>query len=96
MVPGESCQPAAQGQPGKPALEVSHGPGVLSPSRWRRSRLWDARGYLAEQPGSRTERRADGLAIWLRPLSLACFIQMCRHPIAISHSEEGLITHLWD
>ena len=106
MLPGKPCQPAAQGHPGKtplanwlwrsPRQHPQQGHWVLSPSQRCGLRLCDVQGYLAEQSGSDVEHKVNAFAARIRPLSLVCFIQMCRHPIAVSHSEEEGIIHLWD
>lgn len=79
-----------------PRQHPQQGHWVLSPSRWCGLRLWDVQVYLAEQPGSDVEHKVNAFAVWIQPLSLICFIQMCRHPIAVSQSEEQYIKHLWD
>lgn len=79
-----------------PRQHPQRGHWVLSPSQRCRLRLWDVQGYLAEQSASNVEHKVNAFAVWIQPLLLVCFIQMCRHPIAVSHSEEGYIIHLWD
>lgn len=95
-LPANSKTPPAKRLWRSPRQHPQQGHWVLSPSQRCRLRLWDVQGYLAEQSASNVEHKVNAFAIWIQPLVLVCFIQMCRHPIAVSHSEEGYIIHLWD
>lgn len=68
----------------------------LSPSRGWGLRLWAGQDYLVEQPGRDVPCEVNAFAVQIQPLSLLCFIQMCRHPRAASPSEEAYLVQLWD